>query len=516
MIGYVRTILDNSPRGNKFNMMLKWIIFTLILLKSPTKTENLGFDNDNWNVTLMQNSHTTTEMPTIVIYRKSNQKYNKECKLTRSGLYYRGNISTTFTGQQCAAWSSMTSFNGTNHWSEFQKDSNFCRNPTNDSFGPYCYQSPHTDGPLKKQFCAIPLCGISTKLNEMYMKAPFDAFTKTQLWDLHVRIILIFNPLYVVIGTILNVFSILVFTQPSMKGSTTSLIFIVLAIVDILHLAVAIPPWLKLTLGSHLHVKNNMNCCIYNYINFTIFILTNWVLAAVTMERLTAVTKPCHAKLIWTKKNTAVALFCLLVTHGLINIPFLFCFVAKNRFVFEKDDVNFVIYRGCFVCCMCIKTFVRFILVTSSLFFPFLIILVGNISISSHILLANKKRQTIGNVQANQTKPQSITLQLLAISFGYLFCSLPYIVCSVAMPLLVGHFSSMGAFMSAYNLFFTLSMCFLYMKNSQNFLLYCMTGTRFRKVFYRMIRCGSLLDDNFVSTSSGRIRNGHVDENSQQ
>uniref|UniRef100_W5MF31 Prothrombin n=1 Tax=Lepisosteus oculatus TaxID=7918 RepID=W5MF31_LEPOC len=82
-----------------------------------------------------------------------------KCVMGRSGDKYRGNLSVTVSGRECQYWSSNFP-----HKKEFtlsmypDKDlvQNYCRNPNNDTRGPWCY----TRDPLvKKEECSISVCG---------------------------------------------------------------------------------------------------------------------------------------------------------------------------------------------------------------------------------------------------------------------------------------------------------------------------------------------------------------------
>ncbi|CBY06740.1 unnamed protein product [Oikopleura dioica] len=66
-------------------------------------------------------------------------------------ITYNGDMSTTEMGYECAAWNDESV-----HSHEFKQDShNFCRNPTNDEDGPWCYT---TDPEVKWDRCPVAQC----------------------------------------------------------------------------------------------------------------------------------------------------------------------------------------------------------------------------------------------------------------------------------------------------------------------------------------------------------------------
>ncbi|CAG0896611.1 unnamed protein product [Darwinula stevensoni] len=92
---------------------------------------------------------------------------SRECRTTPKGLEYMGTKSTTKSGYPCQPWMSNTPNNqelkahySSNFGASFPDDlhpsHNFCRNPTSDPKGPWCYngagKKPSTD------YCDIPFC----------------------------------------------------------------------------------------------------------------------------------------------------------------------------------------------------------------------------------------------------------------------------------------------------------------------------------------------------------------------
>ncbi|KAK0089426.1 hypothetical protein PV325_007379 [Microctonus aethiopoides] len=86
-----------------------------------------------------------------------------KCKLTHSGREYQGTISTTVSGIRCQSWSGENQLHEVDErikHTDFPDGSkeqakNYCRNPTNDPNGPWCYT---TDIELTDDECYVPLC----------------------------------------------------------------------------------------------------------------------------------------------------------------------------------------------------------------------------------------------------------------------------------------------------------------------------------------------------------------------
>ena len=91
---------------------------------------------------------------------------------------------------------------------------------------------------MQKEYCGIVLCGVSTYLNNMYMRYPQNAINKTSSWDMAYFIQLTIYPIILVIGTVLNACAFAVFRRPVLKPSPISRLLTILADLDTLSLII--------------------------------------------------------------------------------------------------------------------------------------------------------------------------------------------------------------------------------------------------------------------------------------
>ncbi|KAG8231137.1 hypothetical protein J437_LFUL009842, partial [Ladona fulva] len=83
-----------------------------------------------------------------------------ECKLSILGYEYAGSLSRTTSGYRCLYWDSLSLDSEKIYDESFIDGSkklarDYCRNPTNDPKGPWCYTSNPN---MKSEPCNIPLC----------------------------------------------------------------------------------------------------------------------------------------------------------------------------------------------------------------------------------------------------------------------------------------------------------------------------------------------------------------------
>ena len=83
-----------------------------------------------------------------------------ECTFTLSGTSYAGSVAETDLGRPCLRWDSVTS----NPWSagilypegSLEGAGNFCRNPNQRAYGPWCFYGDDAD---QWEYCNVPRCG---------------------------------------------------------------------------------------------------------------------------------------------------------------------------------------------------------------------------------------------------------------------------------------------------------------------------------------------------------------------
>ncbi len=82
-----------------------------------------------------------------------------DCKQTSAGLEYDGRLSVSSAGTVCERWDQLpvgvevVNDDMFPHDGSVSAASNYCRNPTNDTTGPFCYDSQG-----QKRYCDIKFC----------------------------------------------------------------------------------------------------------------------------------------------------------------------------------------------------------------------------------------------------------------------------------------------------------------------------------------------------------------------
>ena len=346
---------------------------------------------------------------------------------------------------------------------------------------------------MERQYCPIPICDVSDELNRIYINNPHNSYQKTLLWDIANATHLILSPILLIFGTILNILSIAVFTRPSLRKSATSFILVCLAITDTLALQMsALPRWLRLITGWKLETHSDLGCQVFYYMHAVVMSMSSWFLVVIAVERMVAVLKPHQAKIIFSRNNVCVVCVCILIGLFLINIPMLLGMQSISEFIFDNNDVHFSVFTNCWYCCLVNNSYVRLMFALSNLLIPFVTILIANSIVAFHVMKGHKKRQLMcasTNAQPDASKLHSLTRVLLTVTFSYLLFTLPFLLYGLVEPFTKRLYSSFEEARSAQQLWFIISTSFFNMNNSVNFLLYCIGGKQFRKVFLLMLGC---------------------------
>lgn len=268
-----------------------------------------------------------------------------ECMNDRRGIEYRGKINVTMSGNRCLPWNSKNKYKDADLPDNNTHEAlNYCRNPDNKKLGPLCY-TENIMNPNKSTIshCGIPICGIPSEMNEVYIKRKFKTVVKTMLWDTANVLIAGVFPGLMLLGLVSNTLCIAVFTRPSLIESTTAFLLITLAIVDFLSLIMgAFPKWLQKISGLYMDAYNDITCKVYTYLYCVVMTSPGWIILVVTFEQYMAIAKPHKVKDMCTKMKTGLSLLVISTCLFLLNIPVLFDVRFSSIIIFERNEISFL------------------------------------------------------------------------------------------------------------------------------------------------------------------------------
>lgn len=232
-----------------------------------------------------------------------------------------------------------------------------------------------------------------------------------------------YTPILVIMGTLGNLISILVFYKSKMRVQSTSQYLTTLACSDTIFLFQLIPPWLNAIDSSDLFHAEGF-CQIFVYVSYVTCCMSSWIIVAFTVERFVAVSYPLQRNKLCTTARSRYTTFILFLFSVLVNIPILRFAKPTNNDC--NIDIEYIEPAGRF----------NWIDTTVSFSFPMGIILVLNIGIIIGIYRLERTRLMLikHSTPENKTKlamlmcPRSqsrVTRMLLIVSSVFVILNLP-------------------------------------------------------------------------------------------
>ncbi|XP_064611522.1 FMRFamide receptor-like [Liolophura sinensis] len=288
-----------------------------------------------------------------------------------------------------------------------------------------------------------------------------------------------------VLGLIGNILSIIVLSDRRMR-SPTSCYLISLAVYDSvvllsMCLSLAIPTLKYKTNLLDDYFKFYPYMHVYAY-PIALIAQTGTIYTTVgfTIERYIAVCRPLHAAEMCTISRAKKVILVIFICIVLYNVPRM----MEHRVLEQWDNVtntttaqiiptdlgNDQVYKTIYF--IYLHLFIMFLV-------PFSLLFVLNLLL---IRAVRKSRQTRQEMSASRAKEHNLTVMLIAVIAAFLICQLPSIADNILFVVGV-------PFNLDYIRFTTISNLMVVTNSATNFILYCVFGKKFRKVFFRIFGC---------------------------
>ncbi|CAG5131821.1 unnamed protein product, partial [Candidula unifasciata] len=295
------------------------------------------------------------------------------------------------------------------------------------------------------------------------------------------------SPVLIVFGTIGNLLSILVMSRRKMRSSNAAVYLISLAIADTGALIIGL---LRFFVAEPI-------CKIRFWLTFVSLDISAWVLVAFTIERFLSVCFPHRLKTFCTQKSSIIAVVCIAVVMLAHNSHFLYGYgdviiTYENtsilvRCIFVSDNYSDFFYNIHIWISLCVNCFI-----------PLVIFIVCNSFIATKVLLRSRKMHKIAEdktakyasreslaVTGRQESNSRLTIMLFTVTIVFLITTAPIRVLFILLPSL--QFQTSKDYAVLY-LTHKVTVILMYTNNSVNFILYCVTGSKFRNEVLKMFR----------------------------
>lgn len=312
-------------------------------------------------------------------------------------------------------------------------------------------------------------------------------------------------PILVVIGTIGNLFSLIILARYRSKVKTYTYLA-VLAAMDILVLYVGLLRiWLSIFFIDIPSISSLL-CKSISFLGYVSSDLSVWLIVAVTMERFVAVYFPLRASRIFTTSRVRLIILGIALVICAANLHVLWTLDLRHT---RQNNSNVTLCKPLPAFQSLMVTIWPWVDAAMYSFIPFVVITVFNILLIKRISEARNMRKHLqqytvrrksstcsGNTNAKSFEnSKRLTRMLIAVSFTFLVTTLPVNVFHIVSPVLGPDDKTMelGEYIESFALFSllrTIAEMLMYLNHSINFFLYCVTGKQFRYQFMQLICMG--------------------------
>ncbi|KAK3600679.1 hypothetical protein CHS0354_029543 [Potamilus streckersoni] len=292
------------------------------------------------------------------------------------------------------------------------------------------------------------------------------------------------SPCLLVLGGVGNILCIVILTNKKTRGSSTAVYLTSLAVADLLVLYTGLlRQWVKFQFEIDIRHLAEGICKVHLFFIYFGTHCSSWFLVAVTGERFISACFPHKVKVGCTPKTAGIVITAIIICLAMLNVHWLYGYgdmyvTQMNNTLLVKCDIvfdpysNFVLYIWPWID-LCVFALV-----------PCCFLVIGNIGIIINVVLSKKRSATkVAPMQAvkNQmgNKTSHLTVMLLIINLVFFICDTPICIYLIVAPIWYANTTSLKT-LAEDDLFWAVSNILMYTNHSTNFLMYCLSGTRFR------------------------------------
>ena len=294
-------------------------------------------------------------------------------------------------------------------------------------------------------------------------------------------------PILLIFGTCGNVLSIVILTGKSIRKSTTALYLIFLTFSDLAVLYTGLlRQWVIYLFEFDVRQVSQIACKVHTWLVYSSLDFSAWLLIAVTLERIIAVTCPYSLKGKCNRHNASILIIGILISVLGLNSHFLYGLVFIRRDG-ESDMCGYIhTSYGKFM-----DTSWSWIDLCAFCLIPFTFIVIGNCIILLKVAksrrkakskLVSAKYKTSSNSKDNQHS--SMTAILVTLNTVFLLTTLPISVYNIGDA----YWSTTEdqRVKARLDLWWAVVNMLMYTNNAVNFLLYSLSGSQFRQEVKRI------------------------------
>ncbi|XP_064641921.1 growth hormone secretagogue receptor type 1-like [Lineus longissimus] len=293
------------------------------------------------------------------------------------------------------------------------------------------------------------------------------------------------GPVIIAMGTIFNIATVTVVSSGRIGHVSTRILLIVLSLSDLLVLYVGcLDQVLSQAYDIRLRRISDAMCKVSIFLMEFTLMVSSWSVLLLTLERCICVTFPLKAQFICSKRRTyfvVVGVFILLFALNSHCLIFMKVGIYPGEGVWcdagRADAPYFTFYYTAW-------GIIRVVMYAA---IPFIVITICNVFIMFKLLRNMRRRMKMQNTQA-QKDLTGITFMLVVVSVVFVILALPNQVFYAIEPIFFPDLSESEQQAALGFLLGQSSRTMTYSNHAINFILYCISGSQFRAVFFDQMK----------------------------
>lgn len=276
-------------------------------------------------------------------------------------------------------------------------------------------------------------------------------------------------PILLIVGTLGNVMTILVLMQRRNRNISTAIYLTALAMSDMfLLLSGLLPDWLYKAYAIDIALLSEVTCRSIYFISTVVAYCSSWLVVALTSERVVAVWLPFRAKGMCTPGTAFKVIIAMVLVSCLANSHFLhgmglneeqICLPIGEQYVMFMSDIW-----------PHIDAHLYYII-------PSLVLLIGNTTVIVGVL-----RRRIATSSTGGNKGIQLTVMVITVNVVFLMCTTPFTIYLFVYSEWIARSDMHGGHETAvHDLWLSIVTMLMYLNNAVNFILYFLSGERFRQ-----------------------------------
>ena len=299
-------------------------------------------------------------------------------------------------------------------------------------------------------------------------------------------------PIVVILGSFGNGLTIVVLLRQIRSLSSTAVYLLSLAFSDLMILYLGpIRQWIIYMSDIDVRLLTGAGCRTSLFFTYFSFQLSSWLLVVVTTERVISVILPHKVQLGCTTIKAVITVLITVACMAVLNVHFFFGFGMKYNPAYTKAPIQ---------CSPLHENYANFIynilpwldfVVAFAL--PFVILTTGNIVIIVSLKRQANRRRQMG-LTTTQKEGRPITVMLIMLCIIFFICLTPANMFFILLPYLRAAALKLPESEMVQRREFLIFIhavvsCFNYINSTTNFLLYFLSGSRFRTEVRYLLTC---------------------------